>query len=235
MLSGSRNRRRRRFISPRHGGRSENDQCVRLPRRPLDPRAYGCWFIGRRARGGQLAVPFQQGGRMVRLWRPSQAKATGFRSLSVRRATQHSAAAATLSVPPINSRASPPEKFEPQWWSANLYFDRLLTGHVISEGSCTSQLQLHTGRPPRSNGVIGDDWITDELSSEDVLRIADTYHAWRDGNAQSVVPVFCKSASLEEIRRHGHVLTLGRYVAAEFQGNDGKWIPPNRPMAKTTV
>ena len=29
------------------------------------------------------------------------------------------------------------------------------------------------------------------------------------------VPGFCKSAKLEEVRRHGHVLTPGRYVGAE--------------------
>ena len=27
---------------------------------------------------------------------------------------------------------------------------------------------------------------------------------------------FCKSATLEEVRRHGHILTPGRYVGAEI-------------------
>ena len=36
------------------------------------------------------------------------------------------------------------------------------------------------------------------------------------------VPGFCKSAPLEEIRRHGHVLTPGRYVGAEPQADDGE-------------
>ena len=36
------------------------------------------------------------------------------------------------------------------------------------------------------------------------------------------VPGFCKSASLEEVRRHGHVLTPGRYVGAEPQEDDGE-------------
>ena len=35
------------------------------------------------------------------------------------------------------------------------------------------------------------------------------------------MPGFCKSASLEEIRGHGHVLTPGRYVgAAEAEEDD---------------
>ena len=33
---------------------------------------------------------------------------------------------------------------------------------------------------------------------------------------------FCKSAGLEEIRKHGHVLTPGRYVGAEAQEDDGE-------------
>jgi len=34
------------------------------------------------------------------------------------------------------------------------------------------------------------------------------------------IPGFCKSATLEEVRKHGHVLTPGRYVGAEAQEED---------------
>ena len=64
-----------------------------------------------------------------------------------------------------------------------------------------------------------------ELTDEDVARIAQTYHAWRgeDGAGEYTdVPGFCKSATLEEVRRHGHVLTPGRYVGAEAQEEDGE-------------
>ena len=62
-----------------------------------------------------------------------------------------------------------------------------------------------------------------DLSAEAISRMSDTYHAWRgDADEYTDVPGFCKSAALEEIRRHGHVLTPGRYVGAEPQPDDGE-------------
>ena len=62
-----------------------------------------------------------------------------------------------------------------------------------------------------------------ELTDEDIARIAGAYHAWRDAaDAYEDLPGFCKSASLDEVRRHGHVLTPGRYVGAEPQPDDGE-------------
>jgi type I restriction enzyme M protein len=64
-----------------------------------------------------------------------------------------------------------------------------------------------------------------ELTDEEIARIASTYHAWRgekDAATYADVPGFCKSATLEEVRKHGHVLTPGRYVGAEAQEDDGE-------------
>ena len=88
-----------------------------------------------------------------------------------------------------------------------------------------------------------------DLSPEDIARVADTYHAWRgrsvdsslalgEGQSEGVavysdMPGFCKSASLEEIRKHGHVLTPGRYVGAEPQEDDGE--PFEDKMARLTA
>ena len=62
-----------------------------------------------------------------------------------------------------------------------------------------------------------------ELTDEDIARIADAYHAWR-GSADGYedTPGFCRSAPLEEVRKHDHVLTPGRYVGAPPREDDGE-------------
>ena len=75
-----------------------------------------------------------------------------------------------------------------------------------------------------------------DLSPEDISRVADTYHSWRGKEGldeYSDVPGFCKSASLAEIQRHGHVLTPGRYVGAEPQPDDG--VPFKEKIARLAV
>jgi len=61
------------------------------------------------------------------------------------------------------------------------------------------------------------------LDGEDVAKIADTYHAWRnqDGEYEDVAG-FCKSATEDEVEAHEFVLTPGRYVGAEEVDDDGE-------------
>ena len=62
------------------------------------------------------------------------------------------------------------------------------------------------------------------FSDDDISRIASAYHAWRgepDAGDYGDEPGFCKSATLEEIGEHGHVLTPGRYVGAAAVEDDG--------------
>lgn len=67
------------------------------------------------------------------------------------------------------------------------------------------------------------DRVRRELTDDDIAKIAGTYHAWRgeaDTDAYIDVPGFCKAASLDEVRSHGHVLTPGRYVGAASSDDD---------------
>ena len=69
------------------------------------------------------------------------------------------------------------------------------------------------------------DRVHRELLGADVAKIAGTYHAWRgDKGAGEYADIsgFCKRAAVEEIRKHGHVLTPGRYVGAEAVEDDGE-------------
>ena len=62
------------------------------------------------------------------------------------------------------------------------------------------------------------DRVHRDLTDEEINRIAGTYHAWRGEKGTGKykdIPGFCVSASLDEIRQHGHALTPGRYVGAE--------------------
>lgn len=76
----------------------------------------------------------------------------------------------------------------------------------------------------RNMGVLVDR-TRRELTDDEIGKIAETYHAWRgekEADAYVDVPGFCKSASLDDIRKHGHVLTPGRYVGAAAQEEDGE-------------
>lgn len=65
--------------------------------------------------------------------------------------------------------------------------------------------------------------VNRELLEEDIRRIADTYHAWRNqGGTHADVAGFCRAATLDEVRQHGFVLTPGRFVGAEDLEEDGE-------------
>lgn len=66
------------------------------------------------------------------------------------------------------------------------------------------------------------DRVLRDFTVEDIQKIADTFHAWQHGEAYADVPGFCYSAKLDDIRKHEHVLTPGRYVGAEAQEDDGE-------------
>jgi type I restriction enzyme M protein len=77
------------------------------------------------------------------------------------------------------------------------------------------------------------DRVHRELFDADVAKISGSYHAWRGDKGAgdyADVPGFCKAATLEDIRKQGHVLTPGRYVGAEAVEDDGE--PFEEKMAR---
>lgn len=66
------------------------------------------------------------------------------------------------------------------------------------------------------------DRVLRDFTVDDIQKIADTFHAWQQDEGYENVPGFCYSASLDDIRKHEHVLTPGRYVGTEEQQEDGE-------------
>ena len=70
------------------------------------------------------------------------------------------------------------------------------------------------------------------MSTEEIKRLADTYHNWQCGKGYEDIPGFYKSATKDEIAEHGYVLTPGRYVGAEEADEDGE--PFDEKMKRLT-
>ena len=67
------------------------------------------------------------------------------------------------------------------------------------------------------------------LSDEEIVRIGDTFRAWRGTRSASLkkltyenLPGFCRSVSLAEIKAADYALTPGRYVGAADTAEDGE-------------
>ncbi len=82
------------------------------------------------------------------------------------------------------------------------------------------------------------DRVLRDFTQDDIQKVADLYHAWKTGEEVNGVAYedqagFCKSATLEEIKKHDFVLTPGRYVGAAEELDDG--VPFAEKMAMLTA
>lgn len=67
----------------------------------------------------------------------------------------------------------------------------------------------------------------------DIQKITNTYHNWRKDENYGNIKGYCKSATLEDIQKHSHILTPGRYVGIPDEENDG--IPFEDKVADLTA
>ena len=77
------------------------------------------------------------------------------------------------------------------------------------------------------------DRVHRDFAEEDIDKITQTYHSWRKGGDYEDIKGFCKSATIEEIQKHNHVLTPGRYVGIPDEEDDG--IPFEVKMAELST
>jgi type I restriction enzyme M protein len=77
------------------------------------------------------------------------------------------------------------------------------------------------------------DRVLRDFNKEDIDRIAGTFHVWRKGGEYEDEAGFCMSAKLDDITKHDHVLTPGRYVGAAEEEGDGE--PFAEKMSRLTA
>lgn len=77
-----------------------------------------------------------------------------------------------------------------------------------------------------------------ELTQADISKIANTYHNWRNAQPENEYqdePGFCKSATIQEIRKNGHVLTPGRYIEFKKEEEDDAAFEEKMGVLTTTL
>ena len=77
-----------------------------------------------------------------------------------------------------------------------------------------------------------------ELTETDIEKIAGAYHNWRGKEWEKTYrdePGFCKSATLEEIRKNNYVLTPGRYIDFKEAEDDSETFDEKMKLLTATL
>jgi len=76
------------------------------------------------------------------------------------------------------------------------------------------------------------DRVLRDFTETDIEKIAGTFHQWQKGKDYQNEVGFCKSATLDEIKKHDYILTPGRYVGTVEAKDDGE--PFSEKMTRLT-
>jgi type I restriction enzyme M protein len=71
-----------------------------------------------------------------------------------------------------------------------------------------------------------------EMTKDDIQKIASTVESWQENDGYEDEAGFCKSATLEDIKKNDYILTPGRYVGLPEEEDDG--IPFEEKMESLT-
>jgi type I restriction enzyme M protein len=77
------------------------------------------------------------------------------------------------------------------------------------------------------------DRVLRDFTQDDLNKVTETFHNWQTGEGYEDEAGFCKSAKLEELKKHDYVLTPGRYVGAAAEEDDSE--PFAEKMARLTA
>ncbi|EIE8432096.1 N-6 DNA methylase, partial [Escherichia coli] len=77
------------------------------------------------------------------------------------------------------------------------------------------------------------DRVLRDFSTDDIKKIANTFHAWQTDKDYEDEAGFCFAATLDDIKKNDFVLTPGRYVGAVEQEEDDE--PFAEKMARLAI
>lgn len=79
------------------------------------------------------------------------------------------------------------------------------------------------------------DRVLRDFTADDLNTVTNAFHNWQMGEGYEDVAGFVKSVKLEDIQKHEHVLTPGRYVGAAAEDEDGELFAEKMARLTSTL